>query len=113
MTAVLDGAALDRLQADLDLANALENVALMATVPSGSPEVQRLARAALDALLPDVPGSMFGGFATPAQLAAARAVVAGFPMPTVGPDLVEVPVLRAVLRQWASAEWRRAQVLAA
>lgn len=114
MTA-FDSATLDRIQADLDLCQDLHAAAMCAT----DPEVRRddESRVAgwelLEQLLPDVPRSTYGGWASADQLAAARAVVGeDWPIWHVAPDRVYVPELRAALRRWASAEHRRAVVLA-
>lgn len=114
MTAI-DAAALDSIQADLDLCQDLHAAAMCATDPDARPdEESRVAgRELIEQLLPDVPRSTFGGYATPTQLAAVRAVIGEeWPVREVAPERVCVPELRAALRRWASAEHRRPVVLA-
>lgn len=111
----LDAAALDRLAADLDLCQDLHAAAMCATDPDVRPEEE--SRSAgwdlLLQLLPDVPRSTYGGWASADQLAAVRAIVGDdWPIWHIAPNRVYVPELRATLRRWASAEHRRAVVLA-
>jgi hypothetical protein len=111
----LDPAALDYILADLDLAGELEAAALCATDPDARHDDESVlaGRELLEVALPDVRFSTFGGFASPRQLAIVRSVVGeDWPIHEVGPDRVYVPELRAALRRWASAEQRRAVVLA-
>lgn len=108
-------AALDRIAADLQLCEDLQAAALCATDPDGRPEDEhRVAgRELMEQLLPDVNGSVFGGFASADQLAAVVAIVGpGWPLFELAPGRVYVPELRAALRRWASAGHRRAVVLA-
>lgn len=111
----LSPAGMDRLLAVLELAQGVEAAALCAMDPDAlhGDESVLAGRDLLEALLPDVPGSAFGGYATEEQLTVVRSVVGDYPMHEVAPDRVYMPELRAVLRRWASAEHRRAQVLVA